>query len=144
MKKNTHTLIKATAGAVFILLPLSAFKQTSEWKAPPEADKLKNPYKGNAEATAEGKKLYNMYCATCHGTKGKGDGVAGAALNPKPANFTSEKLQSQTDGAIFWKLTNGRPPMAAYKDILKEEQRWQLVNYIRELGKATVKKKSKP
>ena len=98
-------------------------------------DQLKNPYKGNAAATAEGKKLYMKFCKICHGGKGRGDGIAGINLKPRPRDFTSEKLQEQTDGAIFWKIKTGRPPMAAYEKILKEEQRWQLVNYIRELGK---------
>lgn len=122
---------------------LLSFQQTNEWKAPKEADALKNPVKDNAAATAEGKKLYTMYCATCHGDKGKGDGPAGIALTPKPGNFSTQKVQAQTDGAIFWKMTNGRPPMAPYKDILKEEQRWQLVNYIRELGKTATPVKKK-
>jgi len=105
------------------------------WKAPAEADKLKNPFEGDATATASGKKLYNQLCAICHGAKGKGDGMAGMALKPKPANFYDLDIQNQSDGAIYWKLTEGRAPMAGYKDILKDDQRWQLVNYIRTLKK---------
>ena len=106
----------------------------NEWKAPPEADKLVNPLKGQAAATAEGKKTFVQLCSMCHGDKGKGDGVAGLALNPRPANYTLEKTQMQSDGVFFWKMSEGRPPMASYKTILSETQRWQLVNYIRELG----------
>jgi len=76
-----------------------------------------------------------MYCAICHGKKGKGDGVAGMALKPRPADFTKDVIQKQTDGAIYWKLTEGKAPMAAYKETLSEEQRWQLVNFIRSLRK---------
>ena len=83
---------------------------------------------------AEGRKLYASYCASCHGDKGKGDGLAGMTLKPRPANFKKDALQAQSDGAIFWKITEGRAPMAAYKGALTEEQRWQLVNYIRQLG----------
>jgi mono/diheme cytochrome c family protein len=61
--------------------------------------------------------------------------MAGMSLNPRPANFATEKFQSQTDGAIYWKLSEGRPPMAGYKTMLKENQRWQLVNYLRTLKK---------
>ena len=64
--------------------------------------------------------------------------MGAAALNPKPADHTSAKVQSQTDGAIFYKITTGRLPMAPYKDVLNDTQRWQLVNYIRTL--AAVKK----
>ena len=105
------------------------------WVSPKEADDLKNPFAGNEDAIKKGKKLYTQYCTICHGIKGKGDGMAGAALNPKPANFTLADIQSQSDGAIFWKMAEGRSPMAAYKDILSKEQRWQLVAYIRTLNK---------
>ena len=110
-----------------------AFGQTT-WTAPAGANSYKNPYQGNANATAAGKSLYKQLCAICHGDKGKGDGLAGMALNPRPANFTSKRVQAQSDGAIYWKITEGKPPMASYKEALPEQQRWQLVNYIRQLG----------
>ena len=64
--------------------------QNSTWKAPKEADELKNPLAENGAEFIKGKKLYNQMCAVCHGAKGKGDGVAGAALNPKPTNFNGK------------------------------------------------------
>jgi mono/diheme cytochrome c family protein len=133
-----RVLIKNAAILTGILLLLSAGrvnKKIDDWKAPPEADKLMNPVKGNAAASDAGKRLYVQFCVVCHGDKGKGDGIAGISLNPKPANHAGQKVQAQTDGAIFWKVTTGRPPMASYKGSLTETQRWQLVNYIRELGK---------
>lgn len=117
----------------FLLGSVISKAQTTPWVAPASANELKNPFSGNEDATKKGKKLFNQLCNICHGDKGKGDGMAGAALNPKPANFTTDKVQSQSDGALFWKMTTGRAPMAAYKDQLTEEQRWQLVNYIRTL-----------
>jgi mono/diheme cytochrome c family protein len=118
---------------LIITVMLSGFKiaQSGDWVAPEEANKVVNPLKGIKDATKAGKKLYGKYCIICHGAKGKGDGIAGAALTPKPANFTNDKFQNQMDGAIFWKLSEGRSPMASYKTILSEEQRWQLVNYMR-------------
>ena len=109
--------------------------QKGEWKAPAWADTLKNPFPNDAKAIQAGQKIYGQLCAICHGNTGKGDGVAGMALNPRPADLTSEKIQRQSDGAIYWKITTGRPPMASYKASLTDEQRWQLVNYIRSLGK---------
>ncbi len=134
LRKNETIL--SLAIMFFGLLALSfVYIGGGEWVAPSKYDTLKNPLKGNEESLKKGKKLYGQQCATCHGIKGKGDGVAGAALTPHPANFTSSKVQSQSDGAIFWKISSGRPPMAAYKDILTSEQRWQLVNYIRTFKK---------
>ncbi len=127
-----HNLAKITmiyCGLIGYSFMASA--QTTPWKAPAEADEVKNPFAPNEDANKEAKKLYNQMCSICHGDKGKGDGMAGSALNPKPADFTSEEIQAESDGALFWKLSEGRTPMAAYKGSLKEEQRWQLVNYIR-------------
>jgi mono/diheme cytochrome c family protein len=74
-------------------------------------------------------------CVLCHGIYGKGNGEAGLSLEKKPANFLALNVINQTDGAIFWKITHGNPPMAPYEGLLSEEQRWKLVNYIRELEK---------
>jgi mono/diheme cytochrome c family protein len=117
------------------LMSISLVKaQYKPWIAPKSADAVKNPIKPDARSISEGKKIYVTYCVPCHGNKGKGDGVAAAALKPKPADHSSQKVQSQTDGAIFYKITTGRLPMAPYKDILNTTQRWQLVNYIRTLA----------
>ncbi|HXG16682.1 MAG TPA: cytochrome c [Calidithermus sp.] len=100
-----------------------------EWKAPPEAKNLKNPVKGVGNA----KKTVEVNCASCHGPGGKGDGPAAAALPPpKPADWTSARVQSQTDGELFWKITNGRGAMPPWKH-LPEKDRWEIVNYIRTL-----------
>jgi len=120
---------------LLLLLSATFMVNAQTWVAPKSADTLENPLKDNKDAIKKGKKLYASMCVICHGFKGKGDGVAGAALSPRPANFTSKKVQAQTDGALFWKMTNGNPPMASYKSILTKEQRWQLVNYLRTFGK---------
>ena len=142
------TVLNLIVSTLIILFAMSFnyYGGVTPWVAPKSADKLKNPLKDNATATNEGKKLYTQMCAVCHGPKGKGDGMAGAALNPRPSNFTSEKVQAQTDGAIYWKITEGRSPMASYKAVLKDNQRWQLVNYIRTFNKnkPTTKPAEKP
>lgn len=102
-----------------------------EWTAPADAKNMKNPVKGVGNA----KKSVDTNCASCHGATGKGDGVAAAALPPpKPADWTSEKVQKQTDGEIFWKITNGRGAMPPWKH-LPEKDRWEMVNFIRTLKK---------
>lgn len=119
----------------FCVPDLNGYPDNKEWIAPSSAKDILNPLKGNTVATMEGKKLFTQICAVCHGDKGKGDGVGGATLNPKPRNFTLDKTQEQTDGDFFWKLSEGRPPMASYKTILTPTQRWQLINYIRTFKK---------
>ena len=130
------------ASAILLFISLHAISnhkkiewQTVPWIAPASVNTLFNPFKGDATATAAGKILYTKYCVVCHGALGKGDGVASAALQIPPADHSSVKIQSQTDGALFWKITTGRAAMASYKSTFTDEQRWQLVNYIRTLAK---------
>lgn len=121
--------------ALILTVNTSLIAQTSKWVAPEYSKSLVNPFKGNASATAEGKRIFNQMCVLCHGLEGKGNGEAGLSLEQKPANFLALNVVNQADGAIFWKITEGNPPMASYEGLLSEEQRWKLVNYIRELEK---------
>jgi mono/diheme cytochrome c family protein len=99
------------------------------WVAPADAKAMKNPVKGVGNA----KKTIETNCVSCHGASGKGDGPAAAALPPpKPANWTSAAVQKETDGEIFWKMSNGRGAMPPWKH-LPEQERWEIVNYIRTL-----------
>ena len=67
------------------------------------------------------------------GENGKGDGPASVQLNPKPADHTLPAVQSQSDGALFWKISTGRGAMQPYSKVLTVQQRWELVHYIRSL-----------
>lgn len=147
MKKKN--LVKVMYAAVLMLFSFTLFiasanssadkpqsKQgNKEWKAPASADTLVNPLAGNKKAAEAGENLFTIYCATCHGNKGKGDGIQAATLNPKPHDLTSKQVQKESDGALFWKITTGNPPMVSWKYTLTETQRWQVVDYIRQLAK---------
>jgi mono/diheme cytochrome c family protein len=126
---------KISLSTLLLLLPALAatvvFAETSDWKAPPSAANRPNPVAGNANATALGQKLYVANCMTCHGSSGKGDGPGGAALEKKPADLGARIKAGETDGALFWKITEGRSPMVSWRGSLSETQRWELVNYIK-------------
>ena len=61
-------------------------------------------FPSDAAAADEGGTLYATYCVTCHGDTGKGDGVASAALDPKPANFADPKFWASRDDAAVKKV----------------------------------------
>ncbi|MGH7263358.1 MAG: c-type cytochrome [Candidatus Rokuibacteriota bacterium] len=107
---------------------------TQEQKA--RVAKLKNPVPAakRAASVANGKKLAATNCAPCHGPGGKGDGVAAAALPKKPADWTSRAVQQEADTSLFVKITDGNPPMPPWASV-PESDRWDLVNYIKSLGK---------
>ena len=129
MSAFVKSLTATAAGLALMLGGVAVASAQGPWVAPASAKSLKNPVKGVDNA----KKLVETNCASCHGTSGHGDGPAAAALPPpKPANWTAANVQKQTDGEIFWKISNGRGAMPPWKH-LPENERWALVNYIRTL-----------
>ena len=101
------------------------------WVAPDSAKELANPIKNAKKAAKKGAKTFKQFCVLCHGPKGKGDGPGGKSLTPKPADLSSDRVQGQEDGEIFWKISEGRPPMVTWKHSISETERWNLVHYIR-------------
>ena len=135
MKNRSMNLFQKSIVILLILCSNNMLSQTRKFPSPPSADAIANPLKGNSDATTEGKTIYTQYCVACHGAKGKGDGIAAPGLSRPPADHTSDFVQKQTDGALFWIITQGNSPMPTYKSALTDVQRWQVVNYIRTLAK---------
>ncbi len=123
----------------FVFLNLHA---QNHWQVPPEARQLQNPLNDDEAVWQKGQKIFNSLCASCHGQDGTGNPVILKTLNPPPADLTSQTVQQQTDGEIFWKITEGRGLMASYKNMLTEEERWAVVKYIRRLKKNKPKKQT--
>lgn len=126
--------VVGVAAAVAVLGLGAGVWAQGKWVAPPEAKNVKNPVARSDKVIADAKKTAEANCVACHGAKGVGDGPAAAALPAKPANWTSPAVQGESDGEIFWKITNGRGPMPPWKH-LSENDRWALVHYIRTLKK---------
>jgi mono/diheme cytochrome c family protein len=123
---------KLLAAIGLALVAAAAWAGQVEWKAPASAKGLKNPV-ARADALKIGRALFEENCVICHGKSGKGDGEAAAAMNPKPKSLLAQGIQAQSDGELFWKITEGRdamPPWKAYS----EKERWSLVHFIRSLA----------
>ncbi|NQT63736.1 MAG: cytochrome c [Candidatus Marinimicrobia bacterium] len=136
MNKRTLMVAAIILGACLLFFqPIFANALPEDWVAPASADSLQSPIKSNSDSWMPGEAIYKTACGVCHGVSGFGDGIAAVALNPRPADLTSKVVQDQSDGALFWKLTTGKTPMASYKDVYTDQQRWELVEYIRNLEK---------
>ena len=99
---------------------------------PPDFAGLTNPL--DANAAAEGAKVFQVNCESCHGPQGHGDGPAGAALDPAPKNLAD--LQAAAgDDYLFWRISTGKEgtSMVAWRGVLTDEQIWQAVSFIRTL-----------
>ena len=137
MKVLVQKIIRKKKLTVSLLLLVaiagSAFFQQKEWKAPASADAKKNPLTADAATVAAGKTVYVKECQSCHGKKGKGDGPSAKDLDIPAGDFSKATMQSQSDGALFWKTAEGRKPMPSFKKKLNETQIWQTVIYMRTL-----------
>ena len=96
-----------------------------------QADALINPVAPTEESISRGKKKYETFCKVCHGPGGKGDGPVGKKF-VHPTDLTLPYIQKKTDGYIFYTIERGglfiMPP---YGDSIPPEDRWHIVNYIK-------------
>ena len=122
-------------GMAFFYASFVFAQHNAPWNVPEAAKAKKNLYAADASSLARGKKSYEIECLRCQGKKGKGDGSNAMKLNKTVANLTSDYVQKQTDGELFWKISEGKKPMPLAKSTLTDDQRWDIINYIREFGK---------
>jgi mono/diheme cytochrome c family protein len=120
-------VIIASACLLATIATLAAQKPTDgerTWDAPTSADSRQNPLDKQPDILAGGKKIFHQRCGFCHGYEGTGS-------NRGP-NLMTRRVQDQSDGALFWKISSGntRTGMPGFS-FLPEAQRWQLVSHLR-------------
>jgi mono/diheme cytochrome c family protein len=127
--------VLSTAISVALLTPAALWsaqvhERDATWRAPAEKAARTNPLAQDSDAVAGGAKLFRQRCATCHGDNGRG--------TVKAPDLTTTDVQSQSDGALFWKITSGNAHagMPAFS-FLPELQRWQLVLHVRAAGQSS-------
>ena len=111
----------------------AAAQASAPWMAPAPEKAKRNPPPSDEKTIEQGEKAAKVNCVSCPGNEGKGDGPAAVALNPKPADWTSNRVQDMPDGEILWKIAPGRGPMLPWEH-LPENDRWAIVRYIRTLA----------
>jgi mono/diheme cytochrome c family protein len=118
--------------ALICIAILMAVHENKQWNIPEEDKRRVNPIQPSREVINAARGIYLDKCSQCHGTSGKGDGPDAATYYPSPTNLTdASHINSVTDGEIFYQISQGRKPMPAFKKRLTEEQRWQLVLFVR-------------
>ena len=142
--KNTISARIPTKGTI----PYSKSKQTSITNMPfyygsseeeriragEEVSLPKHYYlkESNQEAnTAEGKRLYGLFCAHCHGDKGNGDGLVITVGGYPAAPPAYNTLKDRKPGSVFHTITYGKNAMGPHASQLNKDERWKLAMYVR-------------
>ncbi len=134
--KKTLLILTIAMGLTSISFTVINNQEKKPWPVPDNFKKMKSASASSAESISEGKTLYATHCKSCHGAKGLGDGPKSAQLKTPAGDFSKADFQSQTDGAIFYKSSEGRDDMPSFKKKLADpEDRWNLVNFLRTFKK---------
>lgn len=135
--KKSFSMILAVMILSALVLSACGGGQTSEAaNVPADYAGKTNPL--GADATAAGQTLYGVQCASCHGDSGKGDGPAGQALTPPAANLV-DSASANGDDYLYYRIAEGgamdpfNSSMPPFKNVLSEDEIWQVVSYINTL-----------
>jgi mono/diheme cytochrome c family protein len=126
--KMTLRKILPLAGLMLGATLLVASSGDGLWmtKVPEKARTRQNPFDSEANAVAAGAKLFRQNCTSCHGSEAMGQ-------DKHPA-LHSERIRAATPGELEWLLKNGsmKNGMPSWSR-LPEQQRWQIVSYLKSL-----------
>ena len=110
------------------------YYQAKTWVVPEKNAKMTSPVKADAETLKIGKELWTKHCVSCHGKTGLGDGTKAAQLETAMDDISGAQVQSQSDGSLFYKVSEGRDEMPSFKKKIPEgEDLWAIVLYMRTL-----------
>ena len=113
--------------SIIAILYLTMQVSAEVWEVPAEQKAVKNPLEYNLSNVKKGKELFYQNCKSCHGDPGKNNHLP---LVPPPVDITSDQMQKNTEGEIFYKVTNGRGGMPQFKATISDDDKWRIVNFI--------------
>lgn len=119
-----NTVKRSKAG----FLPYRIHKDSAEYAG----RVLVNPLDSTSEIVAEGKTLYGIYCMSCHGATGQGDGKVGQVFLGVPA-YNVGRVKDLPEGQVFHTITHGRGRMMAHGSQVSVEERWKIARYVQVL-----------
>lgn len=100
---------------------------------------MPNPLAVNAQVLTRGQEQFQIFCVSCHGEQGKGDGhLFSSGLFPaKPTSLVEARVKGMPDGEVYYVISKGSMSglMGPHESMISSEDRWAIIHYVRELGK---------
>ena len=127
--------MKSFIAVIWCLILFPSFTRSQEWIVPEDKKGRLSTFPFSDETRNEGEKLYTVNCMSCHGNPGKGNYLA---LVPVPGDPATEKIQRNSDGEIFYKVSVGKGQMPSFRSVLTTDEIWKTVSYIRSFNKSYV------
>jgi len=112
---------------VVLLMSCAHLVLGQDWVIPEAESAVSNPSPYTLDNVKAGKDLYTVNCKSCHGDPGKNNPLG---LIPIPVDVASDKMHLNSEGALFYKITNGKGIMPPFEGSISEDDRWKLVNFI--------------
>jgi mono/diheme cytochrome c family protein len=136
-----HGTIPFAQGALFGETRHSAYMPYHHPNTPEGLEAAKsdvNPMEANEENMAEGKRLFNVYCAPCHGEEGKANGSVTLANNhafpmSEAFSYYTDVNINMSQGEMFYYTQYGKNSMGSYATQLNREERWKVIMYVKSM-----------
>ena len=93
---------------------------------------VRNPLDSSDEIVTDGKELFNIYCVSCHGETGQGDGLVGVVMKGVPA-YNVGRVKELPEGHILHVITHGKGRMGSHGSQVSIGNRWKIVRYVQTL-----------
>ena len=133
MKTKLNSILALASITLFVVALVAFTIPQEEWEVPAKYKTMKNEYAGEDE-DGIGEELYAQHCKSCHGKEGYGDGTKAKELEAEMRDFSTDEVQDQADGELYYKSFIGRDEMPNFeKKIKDDEDRWMVINYMRSL-----------
>ena len=133
VSQKYYRTMKKYFGVLFFIIIIARIGLIAQtlpmvWVVPEELNDKVCPFQFTTETVKNGENIFQKNCKSCHGDPGKKNW---AKIVPPPGDPASADFQKQSDGEMFFRVTTGKTPMPKFGNILSDEERWQVISYIR-------------
>lgn len=118
------------------LITIPLFLNSQVWEVPPDRNAKLSPAAFTDEGRRLGEELYNLNCKSCHGDPGRAN--YNSQLNPLPGDPAAPKFQANSDGAMQYKISEGKSPMPSFRNILTGDEIWDVISYLRSFNSSYI------